>query len=437
MTPEDLKILQEKVGADAAAAMKKELDAYDEKAKKFANEAAGKNISKETFDEWKTASETTLTALKQIAEKQGTTIQELSLKMESSKNGIKSIAQVLQEDTEELKKVFQQGSGSKQYMIGLSEKGDLVMKPHDATSKAVGPVATISGINGGTAASIFQSIDAASLLRLGADAQIYGAYRNSRWIFDLVNVINADFNTPMAMWYEEVAKVGSPAVVAEGATKPLVQYGYTLKTSTYKKFAMLIGFTEEFSMDFPRLQSDIMGKGRTDVINGINSAILTDILAAATAYSTATQYKTARGGAITANYNDYLAVDAMAAQVDNATFGAGANTVITSTFRNHALNSQMDAQGRFLEPPALLKNLNFVGNPAMGVDDVIVGDLKQFNVILRGGLLMKIGYNGTDFAQNMFSVVLEQYYFDYISAIRAAAIVKGTTFATVKTAITT
>jgi hypothetical protein len=81
--------------------------------------------------------------------------------------------------------------------------------------------------------------------------------------------------------------------------------------------------------------------------------------------------------------------------------------------------------------------LNFVGNPAMGVDDVIVGDLKQFNVILRGGLLMKIGYNGTDFAQNMFSVVLEQYYFDYISAIRAAAIVKGTTFAAVKTAITT
>lgn len=110
MTPEDLKILQEKVGADAAAAMKKELDAYDEKAKKFANEAAGKNISKETFDEWKTASETTLAALKQIAEKQGTTIQELSLKMESSKNGIKSIAQVLQEDTEELKKYSNKGA---------------------------------------------------------------------------------------------------------------------------------------------------------------------------------------------------------------------------------------------------------------------------------------------------------------------------------------
>jgi hypothetical protein len=48
---------------------------------------------------------------------------------------------------------------------------------------------------------------------------------------------------------------------------------------------------------------------------------------------------------------------------------------------------------------------------------------------------VKVGYNGTDFAQNMFSVVIEQYYYDYISAARTPAIVKGPDFATVKTAI--
>lgn len=94
-----------------------------------------------------------------------------------------------------------------------------------------------------------------------------------------------------------------------------------------------------------------------------------------------------------------------------------------------------NTQGSYLNPPDVLSGLGFVGNPAMADDDVIVGDLKQYQILLRGGLIVRVGYNGTDFAQNMYSVVLEQFYFDYISTIRKPAIVKGQTFAAVKTAI--
>lgn len=437
LNEQELKAITEKVGQDASAAIQKKMDAYEEKAKAFANEAAGKSVSKETFEEYQKSAKDTLEEIKGIAAKQGTSINEILSKVNSGAAAHKSIAQVLREDEDKLKAVYQNGSGQKTYMIETGEKGEFVMRPFDTTTKTVGPNATVSGVNGGTAASIFQSIDAASLLRLGGDAAIFSQYRNSKWVFDLVNVINADYGTALAMWYEEVAKTGGSTTVAEGATKPLSQYGYTLKTSSYKKEATLIGFTEEFSLDFPRLQSDILGKGRVDVINRINTAVLADVISAATAYNTAASYKTARGGAITANYNDYLALDAMAAQVDNATYGQQANAAVMSTFRNHAVNSQMDSTGRFIMPPSLLQGLAMVGNPAMGVDDVMVGDFKQFNVILRGGLIVRVGYNGTDFAQNMFSVVIEQYYFDYISALRAVAIVKGSTFAAVKTAITT
>lgn len=438
MTEQELKTLQEKVGADAAAAMQKKLEAYEEKAKQFANEAAKGKISEDTFKEYKETAEKTLLDLKEIAEKQGTTMAEIANKVNSKDAGTKSIAEVLKEDEETLKKVFLQGSGSKTYMINVGEKGEFVMKPFDTTSKTVGPVATVSGINGGTAASIFQSIDASSLLRLGGEAAIFSQYRNTRWIFDLCNIINADYSTLLAMWYEEVAKTGASTNVAEGGSKPLSQYGYTLKTATYKKEATLIGFSEEFSLDFPRLQSDILGKGRVDLINRINTAVLADIIAAATAYNTATQYKNGAALSLTTPpYNDYISIDACAAQVDNATFGQQANAAVMSTFKNHRVNTQMDSQGRFLMPPAALGNLAFVGNPAMGTDDLLVGDFKQYNVILRGGMIVRTGYNGTDFAQNMFSTVLEQFYFDYISAIRAVAIVKGSTFTAVKTAITT
>jgi hypothetical protein len=368
-----------------------------------------------------------------IAIKQGTTLQELGAKYSGIEAGNKSIGQVLEENKDELLKVYQNGSGSKTFMIQMNHKGEYVMRPFDVT-KAAGPHGTIANTGGSTqAASIAQSIDAASLLRIGGDSAIISQYRNTPWVFDLTNVVNAGYEMPLAMWFEEQAKAGASATVVEGATKPKSQFSYTLKSSTYKKEATLIGFTEEFSLDFGRLQSDILGKGKIDLINNINASVLTNILTAATAYNTASSFN---GGVSMTNPNDYQVLAAMAAQVDSATFGANSNAAVMSTFKKYQLGTLQDSQGRWIDRPSVLNPLAFVGNPGMGADDVLVGDLKQYNVILRGGLIVRVGYNGTDFANNMFSVVLEQFYFDYISAIRAAAIVKGQTFAAVKTALT-
>lgn len=436
LTQEDLNTITATVGKQAGEKIASALREYDEKAKEFANTAAKGKISEEVYKEFEKTSIETMEKMDGILVKQGTTITELSLKIDHAKAaGAKSIAQTLKDDEGELEKVYKNGSGNKAYMLLMNEKGEYVMKEHNIT-KAVGPVASIAGINGGTAASIFQNIDAASLLRLGGDSQIISQYRNTTWLFDLVTIVNAGWDNMMAMWFEEVVKTGSSATVPEGGSKPLVQYGYTLKTATYKKEAMLIGFTEEFSLDFARLQSDILGKGRIDVMNRINTVLLADLITAATPYNTGVAYK---NGVVvpTANYNDYLTIDAAAAQVDATTFGTKANAAIMNTYKNHRVNTQMDSQGRFLMPPAALNGIAMIGNPAMATDDLIVGDLKQLNLILRGGMIVRIGYNGTDFAQNMFSTVVEQYFYDWISVIRSAAIVKGQTFAAIKTAITT
>jgi hypothetical protein len=372
--------------------------------------------------------------LKELAKKQGTTLQELGLKIGGNEAGNKSIGQVLEEAKEDLLKVYQNGSGAKTFMIRVNEKGHFVMSPFDVT-KAAGPHGTIANTGGTTqAASIAQSIDAASLLRLGGDAPIISQYRNTPWVFELANMINAGYEMPLAMWFEEQAKAGGSSTVVEGATKPKTQYSYELKSATYKKEATLIGFSEEFSLDFGRLQSDILGKGRVDLINNINSTVLTNILSAATAYNTASSFT---GGTPLISANDYQVIAAMAAQVDNATFGANANAAVMSTFKKYVLGTAQDSQGRWIDRPSVLAPLSFVGNPGMSADDILVGDLKQYNVILRGGLIVRVGYNGTDFANNMFSVVMEQFYFDYISSIRAAAIVKGQTFGAVRTALTT
>jgi len=239
------------------------------------------------------------------------------------------------------------------------------------------------------------------------------------------------------MWFDEQAKDGASATVAEGATKPTVQYKYQLNSSTYKKEAALVGFSEEFQMDFAQLESDIMNKARIDVINRVNQAILPDIIAKATVYNQSVAFK---GGTPVANANDYDAICALAAQVDNATFGARANTAIMGTNKKYRMGITKNTQGSYLNPPDVINGIAFVGNPSidtssLGAEGLIVGDLKQYNIVLRGGLIVRVGYNGTDFAQNLFSTVLEQFYFNYISAVRQVAIVQGPDFATVKAAI--
>lgn len=432
LTAEEIKAIQDTVGPQATALIKTELNAYDITMKEFATSVAKQNggVTKEQFETYKTAAEGAVEAVKDIAAKQGTTLAELNLKIADAGQATKSIAQILEEDKEELKKIFAQGQGNKTYMLNWNQKGQPVMKPFSNVdaSKTQG---TTSGFS-----TITQALDAATLLRVGGNAQIYGQFRNTSWVFDLCNTINASFIPGQAfvIWFDEQAKTGGSTAVLEGATKPATNYSYVLRSDTYKKEATIVSFTEEFHMDFSQLESDIMGKARIDVINRLNTAILARIISNATIYNTELSF---RGGTGAASYiplvNDFDAIAAMAAQVDSATFGGFmANAAIMSTFKKYRMGILKDTTGGYLNPPKVLDGISFVGNPAMAADALIVGDLKQYNIILRGGLIVRVGYNGTDFAENKYSTVLEQFYFDYISAIRRPAIVSGPTFQNVK-----
>src|ERR1035437_1658902 len=353
MTPEELKALQEKVGSDATAAIKKELDAYEAKMKQFATEIIDQKggITVAQFDTYKAAAETAVGEVTRIAEKQGTTLAEIAVKLEHGQAATKSISQVLEEDKEELRKVYSQGNGNKTYMVSINEKGHPTMRAIDLT-QTKGAEGSTSGYS-----TITQALDAATLLRIGAGSQIYGQFRNTSWVFDLCNTINASFNAgmPFVIWFDEQPKVGASALTAEGATKPGTQYVYQLHSDTYKKEATIVGFTEEFRMDFSQLESDIMNKARIDVINRVNSAILPHIIAAASLYNTELSF---RGGSTPIPLvNDFDAIAAMAAQVDSATFGGFlANAAVMSTFKKYRMGIEKNTQGSYLNPPAVLKD---------------------------------------------------------------------------------
>ena len=432
MEQKEFDALVEKVGLEAAKSIKKAMEPYEAQVKKLADEVTQNKggITLETFEAFKKAAETTMEEVKAISLKQGTSLAEIAATLEKGEQATKSIAEVLEEDKEELRKVFSSGQGVKTYVVNYNKEGNPVMRAFDPSKQSTTKA-------GESSAVITQQLDAATLIRIGAGAQIYGQFRNTPWIFDLCNTINASFNAgmPFVLWFDEQPKVGASATVAEGTAKPATQYSYILHSDTYKKEATIVGFSQEFQMDFSQLESDIMNKARIDVINRVNSAILPRIIAAATLYNTELSF---RGGLTPIPLvNDFDAIAAMAAQVDSATFGGFlANAAVMSTFKKYRMGITKNSLGSYINPPDVIKGISFVGNPAMAADDLLVGDFKQYNIILRGGLIVKVGFNGTDFANNLYSVVLEQFYFDYISAARKAAIVSGPTFQNVKNTIT-
>jgi len=423
------------IGSGAAKKVEAIINSHNEKMASIIEEAKkNKGVSEEDLKLIKESQAEVAEKMEKVAKAQGKALADLqsAINVAGAVKG-ESIAELLSKQNEQLKEVYRKGQGTVQFEIFQNSKGETFMRPHDA-AKAAYSHGTIDDIdNGANVASIAQALDAASILRMGADAEIITQYRNTPYIFDLCNTITT--SNKFAIWMNELDKEGASAEVAEGATKPLSQYFYQLKSDTYKKEATLLTFTEEFDMDFTRLQQQAVVSAKTDLTNRINSAIQTRLFAAATAYNTGATFAPL---ILDATPNDFDAIAAMAAQADSTTFGsARSNAALMSAYKKYAMGLIKDTQKNYLNAPSVINSLAMVGNAGVGADDVIVGDFKQYNILLRGGLIMKVGYNGTNFAENKFSVVLEQYYFDYISSIRAKALVKGTTFATVKAAITT
>lgn len=433
LSEKEFAALVAKVGQETATEINKHTAELKASITAIEDKIAKGTLTKEEFDKFKSEEAKNAADLKGILEKQGHTIAEVLSKIDTGGVKEKSIAETLYDAKDELESIYKNRNGSKVFMLTLGKDGRTpVMRPFDEV-KAAGPHATVAAVgSGGNIASISQSIDAATLLRIAEGSAVYDQYRNTPWLFPVANTYTVGWGTNHFLYFNEKVKQGTSAIVAEGATKPSVQYEYEIKSATYKKEAMMVGFTQEFDMDFEGLHNRILSVTQIDLLNRLNTNILTDVLASATAYNQAAQWKAAGSGLT--NPNDWHVIAALAAQSESATFTNAANTALINTHKKYRIGTEQTGLGTWLDAPSILRGISFVSNPEMLPANVIVGDMKQYNIAMRGGVLVRVGHNGNDFANNMFSTVVEQFYFNYISDARKPAIVKGD-FEVVKAAI--
>jgi hypothetical protein len=65
-----------------------------------------------------------------------------------------------------------------------------------------------------------------------------------------------------------------------------------------------------------------------------------------------------------------------------------------------------------------------IEDPRIAAGTFILGDLSNYNVDFYGDIIVKIGYINDDLIRNQFTVVVEQFFFQYISTNKLGGIGK-------------
>lgn len=270
-----------------------------------------------------------------------------------------------------------------------------------------------------TGGSVTNSVTAATALRLG-DGPFFEIKRGTPFILDFVNV--GQTNQAYLIWWDEVAKEGDFAITAEGALKPLVQCKFVRRSADYKKAAGYSILTDEFMMDMPQLVTQIRRLAEIDLQLNINALILTDMIAAFPTFTFTGLNSTIY------HADDYAAIAAAICQIQSLFFSP--TVLVLNPADAWKMRLTKDDVGRYQMPPFAFNGQAFefgqvITDPRIAIGRFLVGDGTTFNVDFRGGIIVRIGYNGTDFIQNQQTVVVEQYFYDYISNNRLGAWVYG------------
>lgn len=260
-------------------------------------------------------------------------------------------------------------------------------------------------------------------------AQIFEIKRGTPFILDFVTVGNTD--APAIIWFDETQKQGDFAVTAEGAVKPLVEYIWVRQSADYRKAAGRAVITEEFDKDYPRIVSKIKQLMNIDCRNEMNALILTDMISQASAFTFA-----GLNSAI-ATPDDYAAIGAAICQLQN--FFYTPNVLVLNPADAWTMRLTKDLQGRYQMNPLSGKDGNYefgaiITDPRVPIGNAFVGDGSIYNVDLRGDLIVRMGYSTGDFEANQYTLLVEQYFFNYISQAKKPGFVYFS-FAAVKAAI--
>jgi hypothetical protein len=259
---------------------------------------------------------------------------------------------------------------------------------------------------------------------------------------DLVTVKSAP-GTENIYFSDRVNIQGDAAFIAEGTTKPLVsaQWQTTSKKTCevalrWKQSKRLMAHAPSVIADFAERANEFMEQKVDDeILEGVSSATDFDGLqAVGTAFIVP--------GDLAAYYtfaSIYDVIMACASQIRIANF-KGNITATLNTVWQAKMQGVKDALGNYIIPPFVTKDGLNVGEVAVkfsnkvNAADIVVGVLKNYNLVVAENVSYDEGYENDDFSKNLVSKKLEAFMGSYVKLSNAGSIIYDQ-IATILTAI--
>jgi hypothetical protein len=118
------------------------------------------------------------------------------------------------------------------------------------------------------------------------DVEVMVIQYPKNFILDAINSRQvAKVPQSMFLKYETTSDKGAPALVAEGAVKPLVSKTFAREYFYREKYAGRIEYTEETEIDFEQLLQQVIAMFEEDVLRVWQDAVLAKVVAYASAYT--------------------------------------------------------------------------------------------------------------------------------------------------------
>lgn len=233
---------------------------------------------------------------------------------------------------------------------------------------------------------------------------------------------------------DRINEEGDAEFIAEGALKPLIDAEWTSEKHAIKEVAERWKFTKRLMMHAPAIVQDFQEHARELVDQKIDDQLLDGDGLGNNLSGLETLASAFIVPAGLAGYylmpNIYDVIMAMATRVRLSNF-KGQITAVLNTVWMAKMAGIKDTDGRYIIAPFVspdgtkVGSVNIKFSNKIGDDDIVIGELKKFNVVFAENIMYDEGYENDDFSKNLVSRKLEAFLGTYIKASDAGSILFG------------
>lgn len=424
MDEKEFEALVEKVGEAAALKIKSAMVEAQKELDKKIVEANKNNATKEEVSSLiSTAVKESSDSLLAILKTQGEAMGELKITLKSEKEGkivsfAKSIENAIEEKKDEWEAILKSGTQDKPFIITV-EKAAVTM----SETNTIG--------SGATQYSLTENTGIISPIRR----------REEKY---LAHVSVGSITNARALWIEETDEQGLPIFIAEADAKIKLSSIWVEKTANVKKIGVFGKVTTELMADLPQLISYIKNSLMKRLSVKVESQLLVGDNVGNNlngAKTLATAFTAGDLALAVEAANEFDVLTAIALQVEVANGIPNGVFIHPSTWAK--MKTLKDENNKpiwkdYVTPNGsiVFDGMTIITTTAVTAGEFIAGDLTVLNVLFREQAVIQIGLDGSDFTNNLKTILVESRLVQFASANDVTCLVKGD-FATAKAALET